>query len=241
MEKEMLLEKYLKGKLTIKEKQGFEILLKTDLMFRKEVEFQKDVKRVVTLEEDEAFRNVLYDFESEAQAKEQKKIFFSYKWLIVAASIILLFVLTYFFTVYQTSKIQELYSENFKPYRNVTHPITRGEEFADDKTKAFLAYTKGEYKESIELFTKLYTSGKEPYYLFYKANALIQLNRATEAIPLLQEHLRSSDVLSDKSNWYLAMSYLQIEDIEKAKRALNLVVKNKTYKTKQAKKLLDAL
>ncbi len=248
MKRETLLEKYLQDKLTETERQEFDVLLKNDPDFKEEVEFQMDVKRAVTADEDENFMGILSDFESDARAgelktpqgEEQKVKAFPTKWL-VAASVVVLVGLAYFFTANQTTGPQDLFAENFKPYRNVTHPITRGEEATDMKTKAFLAYSKEEYKEAIPLFTELYSSQKEPYYLFYKANALIQLNKAAEAVPLLQEHLGTQDSLTDKSHWYLAMAYLQLEDTEKAKRALKTVVENKTYKAEEAKQLLDAL
>ncbi len=248
MKGERLLEKFLQGKLTETEQQEFDSLLKNDPAFKEEVEFQTDVMRAVIAEEDGNFAEMLSDFESEARNEEQQIVQvestgakrFPTKWL-VAASIAILAALTYFFTLNQANDPKDLFAENFKPYRNVTHPITRGEEPADHKTKAFLAYSKGEYKEALPLFTELYASEKEPYYLFYKANALIQLNRAAEAVPLLQEHLKTQDSLTDKSNWYLAMAYLQLKDIEKAKQALQRVVDTNAYKMEDAKQLLDEL
>ncbi|WP_149274997.1 tetratricopeptide repeat protein [Pareuzebyella sediminis] len=256
MDKETLLEKYLQDKLNEPEWQEFNDLLKSDPDFRAEAEFQMDVRRAITTEEDENFMNILADFETEARVAEQrtasteeqteahreapKTKSFPKKWL-VAASIALLAGLTYFFTANQTANPHDLFTENFVPYRNVTHPITRGEETNDAKNQAFLAYSKGNYQEALPLFTALYTSAKEPYYLFYKANALIQLNRAEEAIPLLQEHLQTDDSLTDKSTWYLAMAYLQLEDTKKAKEALKKVVEMNTYKAKEAKQLLEEL
>ncbi|MFS4466483.1 CDC27 family protein [Maribacter sp. 2210JD10-5] len=248
MERETLLEKYLQDKLTESERQEFDALLQSDPEFKEEVEFQMDVKRALTAEEDDNFREILSDFESEARAGGSDEIYsdkskvrtFPTKWL-VAASVALLVGLTYFFTANQATDTKDLFTQNFKPYRNVTYPITRGEEAVNKKTKAFLAYGKGNYKGALPLFTELYASQKEPYYLFYKANALIELNRAEEAIPLLEKHLETKDSLVDKSYWYLAMAYLQLEDSEKAKQALKKVVETKAYKAEEAKQLLDVL
>lgn len=248
MERQSLLDKYLQDKLTEAELLAFNAFLESDPEFKEEVAFQTDVKRAVIAEEDENFKDMLSGFDSEAQAtaskttehKTEKTKTFPNKWL-VAASVALMAGLGYFYSISQTTDPKDLFVENFTPYRNVTHPITRGEAVTDTKTKAFLAYSKTAYKEAIPLFTELYTVSKEPYYLFYKANALIQLNRGEEAIPLLKEHLATTDALTDKSNWYLAMAYLQLEDTENAKKALNEVVSKKTYKAEQAKQLLDVL
>ena len=248
MEREMLLEKYLLDELTETEWQEFKEILKKDPDFGKEVDFQIDVKRAVTADEDDNFRNLISDFESEAKTTasqttlvERSKVkALPTKWL-VAASAILLVGLGYFFTTNQNKSNKDLFAQNFKPYRNVIHPTTRGDEAMDTKDKAFGAYSKGDYQDAIPLFAELYTTEKQPYYLFYEANALIQLNRAAEAIPLLLEHLKTEDSLIDKSNWYLAMAYLQLEDSENAKRVLKRVVETNAYKAEEAKQLLDAL
>ena len=295
-----MLEKYLHDRLTETDRQEFNELLKNDPEFKEEVEFETDVKRAITAEEDADFMDMLSDFESEAReeagsldsdapgsdsGKEpnsnrfdlpeasdslemdsdsdladgtsfksekqweegtkglhdltSRRRTFPTKWL-VAASVALLVGLTYF-TMNQSSSPEELYQDSFAPYRNVTHPITRGEEVVDEKTQAFLAYSKGDYEAAVPLFENLYTSEQEPYYLFYQANALIELNRAGEAVPLLEEHLKTSDALTDKSSWYLAMAYLQLEEVENAKKALTDVVEKEAYKAEDAKWLLEEL
>ncbi|MDO6761471.1 hypothetical protein Q4566_14765 [Tamlana sp. 2_MG-2023] len=240
MNQETLLQKYLQGKLAKTEQQEFDALLKSDPEFRNEVEFHSDVNRAISAEEDEKFMKILSDFESEAREKKTEISKFPTKWL-VAASIALLVGITYFFTTYQNTTSHDLYVQNFKPYRNVTHPIIRGDQLNDIKTQAFSEYNKGEYKKSVQLFTELYASEKEPYYLFYKANALIQLDRAEEAVPLLNKHLETQDSLTNKTYWYLAMAYLQLDDMVQAKQALNSVVERNAYNAQKAKQLLDAL
>ncbi len=240
MEREMLLEKYIQGELTEKELLEFDALLNSDADFKGEVEFHTDLKRVAEAEDDDDFREILSDFEAEARTEKPIERRFPTKWL-VAASIALLAGLTYFFTMDLSVSTQDLYAQNFEPYRNVVHPVVRGEDAQDKKTKAFAAYQIGKYEEALPLFTELYTTEKTPYYLFYRANALIQLNRAAEAVPLLQEHLKTNDTLIKNSPWYLAMAYLQLDDKENAKKMLQEVVKNGAYKVDEAQKLLDAL
>lgn len=245
MDKDKLLEKYLQNKLTANERKQFEVLIESDPTLKKEVEFELDVKRAVIANEDESFRNLLAEFESEADSIEnvltEKKETsrFPTKWLI-AASIVLIASLT-ILQFNQSSDPQELFAQNFEPYTNVTHPITRGESSNTAKTMAFIAYESENYAEAITLFDELYAVDQEPYYLFYKANALIQLERASEAIPLLKQHLQLDDDLTTNSNWYLAMAYLSLQDTENAKLALEKVVAANAYGAEKAKKLLTEL
>jgi FimV-like protein len=76
--------------------------------------------------------------------------------------------------------------------------------------------------------------------LFYKANALLKLERAKEAVPLLLEHLKTKDSLTEKTNWYLALAYLKLEDKAKAEKILEKVIADGNYKASEAQKLLKA-
>lgn len=237
MKHEKLIEKYIQNRLSAKEKAVFDDLLNNDMTFKEEVTLQTDLKKVIVAEDDAEFKTLLTNLEQQAESTvTQKRLYV--KWL-AAASIVLLLGLSYFLTINNKATTNELFASYFKPYRNVVAPIVRSDDFQDEKTLAFMAYEKGEYKTAIMLFSNLYTTTKKPYYLFYKANALLKLERADEAIPLLLEHLKTKDTLTEKSNWYLALAYLKIENTQKAKEALQKVITNKSYKTKEAQKLIN--
>ena len=238
MDREQLIEKHFQKQLSDGEQRLFDQLMAEDPTFKEEVVFQEQVRRVAEEEDDAQFRELLSDFESDYAEKPSQK---SYpKWL-AAASIILLVGASYFFFPKGTETPQELFAEHFEPYRNVVHPIVRSSEQQDLKTAAFAAYEQGQYEEAIILFDELYENGQASYYLFYKANALIKLARAREAIPLLESHLKTQDILAEKSPWYLAMAYLKLEDKTNAKKWLEEVVKQQKYKAATAQELLGSL
>lgn len=233
MEREKLIEKYIQNRLSKEEKAEFDTLLANDVAFKKEVSLHNDLKQVAKHEDDTDFRNLITGFET---VKPQQRRNYT-KWLAVA-SIILLVGLSYFFNLNNTPSSNELFNNYFEPYRNVIQPIERSATQQNEKTMAFMAYEKGDYAKAVQLFTNLYATTKEPYYLFYKANALLKLEKADEALPLLQEHLKTKDTLTEKTNWYMALAYLKLEDEENAKKLLQKVIAEGTYKTKEAKKLL---
>ncbi len=233
-----LIEKYIHNRLTSKEELGFNELLKNNEAFKKEVALHTNIKKVVTYEDDLSFRKLISDLEKKSKGATQKRSYT--KWL-VAASIALLLGLTYFINTNNKATGNELFASYFVPYRNVVHPIVRSNEQQDIKAMAFIAYERGEYKKAITLFTNLYITTEEPYYLFYKANALLKLEKADEAIPLLLKHLKTKDTLTDKTNWYLALAYLKIEDDQKAKKLLNVIITKELYKTKEAQQLLKEI
>jgi len=242
MEQDRLIEKYVLGTLTNEEKQQFDTLLKTDATFKEEVEFSTKMKNVARHDKLTAFKSLIEDFEVEEKnttpTLKPRKLW-NTKWL-VAASAAVIFGLSYVFWPQQNTT--DLFEENFTPYRNVTYSIVRGDNSPKDaKSKAFSAYELGEYETAASQFSDLYGKDRESYYLFYQANALLQLNRAQEAIPLLKKHLKSGDSLSTKTNWFLAMAYLQLEDKKSAIDALNIAAKNIDFKQKEARELLRKL
>lgn len=260
MERDVLIEKYIQGRLAEEELELFNELMKTDPAFQDDVSFHSDLKKVTEAEDDESFRTMLSEFEEKAEIETDgdrlKEIPSDHpsesesgepivrrlptKWL-VAASIVVLVGLGYFFTVLNQPTTQEMFEQNFIPYRNVVHSIERNSQEEDLKTKAFVAYSKGEYELSIDLFSLLYTNEQESYYLFYKANALISQNRSMEAIPLLKEYLETAGEFKDESKWYLALAYLQLGDEENAKELLEELMSSGTYKVEEAQELLNDL
>jgi len=241
MQKELLKEKYILGTLTESERIAFNNLLETDATFKKEISFEENMAKVAEVNHDKEFKELMSGFEEEVlQSTIPEDGQSMYKWLAIAASIVIIFGLSYAFWPQQSNL--ELFEENFTPYRNVTHTIIRSESgIADAKSKAFSAYELGKYESALNQFSDLYNVKQESYYLFYQANALLQLNRAKEAIPLLKKHLESSDSLSNKTHWFLAMAYLQIDDTNSAIKALRSIVQKTGFKQKEAERLLEKL
>lgn len=239
MDRQELVDKYLQNRLNEEEQILFDSLLKEDAEFRSEVQFMEDVQAVSRQEDELSFREQLSNFEKESNKQSSAGNYT--KWL-VAASIVLVVSLSYVFWPKPQESMEQIFVEHFEPYRNVIQPVVRGEEQQkNEKQLAFQYYEQRKYDKAIVLFDKLYSTSKEPYYLFYKANALIQLNRAKEAIPLLEAHLKTKDTLAEKSPWYLAMAYLKMNDKNNTKKWLKLVVKQQKYKADTAQKLLSSL
>jgi tetratricopeptide (TPR) repeat protein len=236
---EDLIEKYIQNRLSPEEALMVDELLQNDVNFEKELTLQANLKKAIKKDDDDQFRNLISEIESKAKIENPQTKRSYVKWL-AAASIVVLLGLGYFFTMDQTVSNNELFASYFEPYRNVIQPLERGSERQDEKTLAFLAYEKGDYEKAIQLFTDLYNVTKESYYLFYKANALLKLEKANEAVPILLEHLKTKDTLTEKTTWYLALAYLKLNDKSNARITLKKVIADGTYKTLEAQKLLKA-
>ncbi|WP_340199369.1 sigma-70 family RNA polymerase sigma factor [Ascidiimonas sp. W6] len=236
-EYDLLIQKHLKKKLNEQEQSTFDALLASNADFKKEVAFLEDFYKIAEVQAEANLRSMLNEFEAIHQPyKKSSKVL----WY-VAASILVLLAMAYFFTIMQPVSSENLFADSFTPYKNVVHPIARGAQVLDQKTKAFSTYDNRDYEEAATRFTALYNQTKEPYYLFYQANALIANNEINQAIPLLKKHLKTNDPLKEKTPWYLAMSYLKLQDTENAKKYLQLVLDQKKYGYKEAEELLKSL
>ncbi|WP_422860555.1 hypothetical protein ACOKFD_06880 [Flagellimonas sp. S174] len=238
LDNDQLIAKFLTKTLSKEEQLHFDTLLSEDPSFRDEVALLQDLQKVAEAEDDTMAKEMVGAFEAEHR---NKKAGSPLKIWWVAASLALLFSIGYFAAQQGPPDTQTLFAENFEPYRNVVHPITRATQQEELTSRAFTHYEKGEYSEALELFQKLYETTNTPHYLFYQANALLQLNRPKEAIVALEAHLKTKDTLTQKSHWYLAMAYLKLDDVVNAKKNLEKVLLDNTYNVKKAKNLLRTL
>ncbi len=188
MDRDQLLERYIQGNLTPGEQQEFDKLLQDDSGFAGEVKFHTNLKRVIEAEEDGKTRKMVASFESEAGEQARSKRLIPTKWLAAAALVVIAGLGLLLFNNPSQSP-GKLFDDYFDPYPNEVVPIVRGAGQDNPRVSAFAAYQNEEYQNAVLLFEHLKTQDPDPVYLFYQANALLQLHRADEALPLLQEHL----------------------------------------------------
>lgn len=239
-----LIDKFFGNSLTPKEQSSFNDLLQSDEEFKKEFLFQQDLKKVIAINRREELKMKLGQFRKEYQGKSKNKFLFN-NWLI-AASIALLvgFGLWFVKDSYFPSN-EQLYVQNFEPYRNIVEPVVRGENPNTIEHSAFVAYENKDYHKSINLFNSV-DNPNDTYILFYKAMCLQSLNKLDESIQILLPIATTKNTESslrnfaEKADWYLALAYLKIGNTDKALSQF-LVVANhptNTFKKEEAKKII---
>ncbi|MEH6537037.1 MAG: hypothetical protein V7719_11625 [Psychroserpens sp.] len=235
MDKKELIAQYITKNLSHEGQKEFDHLMVTDTEFAKEVTFQDNLKTVIEKEEHDSIKLQLQGFEAEENST------FNYKNWFVAATVVVLLGLSSFWYFNSSIDTEKLYVENFEPYRNVVQPIVRGETKTDLKTKAFRAYETKNYTEALQYFNQLLKEKPDETIAFYKANVLLKLNKTEEAIIIFKNNLKTPDSLDAKNNWYLALAYLQLNDIESAKHILANLNANSSFKSEATKRLLQQL
>lgn len=85
-------------------------------------------------------------------------------------------------------------------------------------------YSAGKYKEALANFP---ANLKDDNWLYFKANALLQSGNPKEAAVLLEGIInRDSTLFTTRANWYLGLAYLKLQNVEKAKKYLQIYSDN---------------
>lgn len=241
MNKEVLINGYFEGSLSADQLEEVRQLLASDSEFAAEFEFQKELQISLKKEERRDLR-VMFTNLSEEKSRSKDAVFHLRPWL-VAASIALIIGLASWFLFFNTSELNtdQLYAANFVPYDNVVHPIERGNQLEDLKTRAFTAYENEEYVEALQLFKELHVKQNDSYIDFYSAMVLMQLQLQEEAIPMLQGYIEKDGALKERAMWYLALAHLKMNEITKSKEQLQILAEQKGFKSEASEKLLEQL
>jgi tetratricopeptide (TPR) repeat protein len=241
MKNSKLIDMYFSNNLSEGELLEFQELYKNNPEFKQEVDFLNDLKLVSEKEDDAEFKKQLETYES-AFSDNQKNPFA--KWLkpLTAVAALLVIALSINFIFNNEINEDQLFTTYFEPSKNVSVPIVRAEDSETIENKAFITYSEANYKQAIPLFKNAFNITKNSELLFYEGNALLALGQTEKAIEKFEEHLNYSDVLVNRSHWYLALAYLKSENIEKAKLELTALINSEeTFKKEESISLLKEL
>ena len=231
-----LIEKYFEQNLTEAEKITFEELLVKDAAFKEEFDFYKELKNAVTVAERQKIKQEVQQFEKGSN----ERAFVLKKYFPYAA--ILLFMIS--FIVYfatNTPSSEGLYDSYYEAYPNTAVSNTRDNSNEQSNVQqAFVAYDLNDFDTANKLFDSALTTTKADYILFYKGISLMELNKHNDALKLFETTNWSKEYV-EKSLWFQSLCYLKLNDKNKAKRTLEILVEKKSFKLTEAEELLAKL
>ncbi|WP_417199276.1 tetratricopeptide repeat protein [Bizionia sp.] len=241
MNKENLIEHYFSKTLTEETQKAFNHLMETDPDFAKAVAFEKNLKTVIAKEEQTQLKERFQALDNTAKSALKNTGNPYLKWAIAAVIIILLAIPS--FWIYQQNNVsnQALYASHFEPYKNVVHPIVRGQDTHDLMSQAFIAYEAKNYELALKHFNTILKYNPDTVLYFYKANALLYLDKNKEAITILSDTKNISENFKAQQLWYLALAYIKTESNLKAATTLKALISNGTFKKQEAEKLLKQI
>ncbi len=234
-----LIEKYFENQLTKEDLLVFEHLIKTDADFQADFNFEKQLKTALTLNERIDLKQLLIGIEDNKVKSIGKS--FPYKWLGVAATIIIAFG-AMMLLINNKPSDEKLYLSFFESYPNTVSPTVRGEVTSNLISIAFYHYDNENYEEAIKLFDEIYKTELSDYALFYKGLSQMELQKINDAIITFKTFdFSSKSEYNEKISWYLALCYIKSEQKEKAIPLLKNITNSDNQFKKSASELLDLL
>ncbi len=251
-----LIEKFLDGKMTAKEKLLFEekqaqneefktLLTDMDMLLEGVKRSAAKTTKEEKLERLKFFSEIM---EMEAHAAEEEKSdskkiipFYQKPWVLAAAaSIALLVTVSVVWMQGRPPQHERLYAAYFQPFDSPGSGLTRGSSEENIKTKAYDAYDNGRYGEAIPLFNEVLKQVDDPISHLCLGNAQLEDGQFREAEKTFNHMLKEHSDLVTQAKWYLALTYLKQAKMERAKATLWEISKSSTYGEK-ANKLLNEL
>lgn len=241
MNNETLIEKYFTDGLTPEEQALLDRRLSEEPEFAEQFELEKDLRAVLIDKGRIDLKGQLEIIENEKNTLVLEKGNSNFLKYAVAACIIIgtTLLAVNFFKPAPSS--EELFAQNFQPYANIIAPVERGETPDDLLGKSFALYEQGNYEEAQRKFQELYDASGDRYLLFYRANALLALDKSADAITVFKSHQETIDNFFGKSKWYLALSYLKNDETQEAIELLKEIKQTKTYNHERVDAIVDAL
>lgn len=261
-----LIERRLDNQLSEIELQSFNERLRSDSDFKEGFDSYQDAITAIYLAGEEDVRTILKTEQakltspptSSNDVKSFKTVFTPYilrGWL-AAASIAVLGVAVYWIAVKNDNNTPEkLFAVYYEPKINtLTKELRDPTEKEKQKQKvinqygevegmqlfnALSLYDNNAFEQAAKSFNALHLQSDTLY--LYQANALLKSDKPTEAISVLEKIAPTSSNFNE-AQWYTAMAYLKLKNIEKTKEILRglSVGSNKGFKEK-SKSLLERL
>lgn len=236
---------YLMGKLSETDRQQFEAVLKEDAALATAVAERKELVGLIEHIGDQKLQERLKKVAEEYHAQQQKVVPLKrtrLSWIAAVAAGVALLIAAYLL-VPRNASPQELYASYYETYP--LQGVARSEQL--DSSTLFQQvrqyYPSGQYEQVLPLLDTIYQQTEDSRWLVMKANALMQVENYQEAVTTLLPLAENNDLLyEDQARWYLALAYLQTDQITKAKAQLSqLVNSSATFKSQEAAQLLKDL
>lgn len=234
------IERYLNGQLTEVEKETFEKKAHEDMTLAKEIENHRAALFLIKTKAVSDLKNQLSGYSKvEQKSTVTPMVRHWYTWA-AAASVIFAVSIFYYTTIKTDSNPDILFNTYFEP-ATTERQILRGDKAIDEKTRAFVLYSEGKYKEALSAFEKLIDKQSTEELLFYAGASALASSNTQKAIIHLSKVVENRAIYQWRGRWYLALAYLKAKKLNESKLMLQeLVVQPNSYSNK-AKDLLDEL
>jgi tetratricopeptide (TPR) repeat protein len=251
-----IIERYLEGELHGEELEEFESRIISDPEFASEVKLHRDLEDFLRKKSDyikkreqleKIYQEVIVQKRktTEASDKPAKSHYIKLYYKIAAVIVLLIGVATLLFFILRPTKNEKLYAQYFKPLEGgyITRSIEVNPKPEDKYHMALDQYNDGHYEKSWKMFKELCNVDSiKMDALLYGGISAMEINNYKDAISSFKYILKANKrFYDDEANWYIALCYLKIPDIDKAKDLLSKISKSNSFYKENAATILKEL
>lgn len=235
-----LIEKYLEGRLTPKERKKFDRLYNDDMEFRKEVDFEEYVAKALEDEDVMHFRQKIDD--TMRKRKRQQYVGWLNKTTMKYAAI---FVVVLALGLGMVEIFEKEYSNSDlfgKYYSSEQVNISRSSN--TNIVEAVRYYQSGQYNDAIDQFQNLLAKDASNIAVrFYLGVSYVETNNYNKAIESFRYIISDQDNLYiEHAEWYLGLCYLKNEEMDKAINQFTIIAQSDdNYYSQKAQDLLSKI
>ena len=229
-----LIELFYLNKLSSEDLKKFEERYKADSEFAKKVNEQVHIYEAVKEHGNDQLRNELKQkYYSEKPVAPKQTLYIAKYWRLAAVVLVLVAAPLSYYYFNNPATTEELYNNYFEPLPLANIRGSQGQE--DEQLKAsFRAYDQKDYQKAALLFEEVLVadsiSSKNELSL-YLSVCYIELNKAQQALPLLDFVSKGNSAYREDALWYTLMAHLQLDDEDQSIETVNELIDNngKTY------------
>lgn len=246
--KNLLVQKYLANELDAIERSEFEHLLKQDRLLAAELKLQLSVDQAISDPRLEDFKTYLENLHNKHLGEKFKNRSLGYnQYLAFVASILVIITLASLFLYdnYKQESVSQYFDEFYKPYaitivkrnQNLHSIMTK------DVFKLIQFYNSKDFKQAAQILSRNEIDSFTNKELIMMTGIIhLELNNFELANDQFKRVLEADNELFKlDAYWYLALTYLKANEINKAKIWLIEIVKENSFYSKRATKLLKKL
>lgn len=235
-----LIEKYLEGRLTERERKKFDHFYNTDSEFKKEVDFEDYVARTLKDEDVIQFREKIADT-IRKRKRERYLGWINTKTTKYAASLIiaLAIAIASTFMLEKNPSGDDLFE---KYYTSEQVNISRSSN--TNIVEAVKFYQSGQYDQAIDQFKNLLEKNNTNIAVrFYLGVSYMETQKYDKAIESLRYIISHQDNLYiENAEWYLGLCYMKNEEMDKAINQFTIIAESEdNYYSEKAKKVLSKI
>lgn len=241
-----LIDNYLSSELTTNEQIWFEKELESNPNFAAEVLLHISINNAISELDIIDLRTKILDVQIDALNRRGIiKELFTIKWqyVVAAASLTLMVSFGLNFFSQKPQKNSAIYNEYYSSYDAAGIVRSGNDESKKLVNQALSYYESKSYSNAYSLFNKVLEKDFSNISIhFYKGISCIELNKIEEAISAFQLIIdHKNNLFVEQSEWYLAISYMKIFEIDKAKTLLTKLAEEEGTYQSQAKAILRKL